>query len=58
MGWVLFAFALSRVLANVCVVIPFGRVTSLRADVADAGREGGKAEQFWEWSDDQVRAYL
>ncbi|KAJ8104638.1 hypothetical protein OPT61_g10651 [Boeremia exigua] len=39
-------------------VIPFGRVASLRKDVAEAGREGGKAEEFWAWSDDQVKAYL
>ncbi|KAF2996420.1 hypothetical protein E8E13_002852 [Curvularia kusanoi] len=39
-------------------VIPFGRVSSLRSDVAEEGREGGKAAQFWQWSDDQVKSYL
>ena len=39
-------------------VIPFGRVSALREYVAEAGREGGKAAQFWEWSEEQVKPYL
>ncbi|KAJ4987749.1 short-chain dehydrogenase [Stagonosporopsis vannaccii] len=39
-------------------VIPFGRVSSLRSDLAEAGREGGTAEKFWAWSDEQVKGYL
>lgn len=44
--------------ANECAVIPFGRVSALKPDLAEAGREGGKAGQFWEWSEEQVKAYL
>lgn len=44
--------------ANECAVIPFGRVSPLRADLADAGHVGGTAEKFWEWSDEQVKSYL
>ncbi|KAF1930347.1 NAD(P)-binding protein [Didymella exigua CBS 183.55] len=39
-------------------VIPFGRITALRADLAEAGEEGGKAQKFWDWSDEQVAKYL
>ncbi|KAG9199882.1 hypothetical protein G6514_007782 [Epicoccum nigrum] len=39
-------------------VIPFGRVSTLRSDLAEAGREGGKAAQFWDWSEEQVKSYL
>jgi hypothetical protein len=39
-------------------VIPFGRISTLRTDVAEAGLEGGKAQQFWEWSEEQVKKYL
>jgi retinol dehydrogenase-12 len=39
-------------------VIPFGRITSLRADIAQAGEEGGKAKEFWDWSEEQVAKYL
>ncbi|KAF9696844.1 hypothetical protein EKO04_005241 [Ascochyta lentis] len=39
-------------------VIPFGRKTPLRADLAEAGLEGGKAGEFWKWSDSQVASYL
>ena len=39
-------------------VIPFGRITNLRADIAHAGEEGGKAKEFWDWSEQQVAKYL
>ncbi|KAF2625141.1 NAD(P)-binding protein [Macroventuria anomochaeta] len=39
-------------------VIPFGRISPLRTDVAEAGLEGGKAGKFWEWSDSQASRYL
>lgn len=47
-----------RITADERTVIPFGRVSGLRHDVAEAGREGGKAAEFWKWSDDQVKSYL
>lgn len=31
---------------------------SLRADLAEAGEEGGKAKEFWDWSEKQVAKYL
>lgn len=39
-------------------VIPFGRITNLREDIAQAGEEGGKAKVFWDWSEEQVAKYL
>ncbi|KAH6643998.1 hypothetical protein C7974DRAFT_300492 [Boeremia exigua] len=39
-------------------VIPFGRISPLRTDLAEAGHNGGRAEEFWAWSDDQVKSYL
>ncbi|KAF2850285.1 NAD(P)-binding protein [Plenodomus tracheiphilus IPT5] len=44
-------------------VIPFGRITKLRKDLADAGRseeEGGsgRAKEFWEWSEGEVSKYI
>lgn len=39
-------------------VIPFGRITTLRTDIAEAGQEGGKAQKFWDWSEEQVAKYL
>lgn len=44
-------------------VIPFGRITALRKDLALAGLgegEGGtgNARRFWEWSEEQVRQYV
>ncbi|KAF1357928.1 hypothetical protein EJ07DRAFT_180555 [Lizonia empirigonia] len=39
-------------------VIPFGRISPLRRDLAEAGLEGGKAGKFWAWSEEQVKAYL
>lgn len=43
-------------------VIPWGRITSLRKDLADtavAKEEGGsgRAKEFWEWSEEQVARY-
>jgi retinol dehydrogenase-12 len=40
------------------LVIPFGRISNLRADIAEAGEEGGKAQEFWDWSEEQVAKYL
>jgi len=44
-------------------VIPFGRTTKLRRDLADAVKtrdEGGsgRAQEFWEWSEKQVEKYV
>jgi hypothetical protein len=44
-------------------VIPFGRISKLRKDLADAGKsqeEGGsgRAKEFWEWSEKQVENYI
>lgn len=44
-------------------VIPWGRFVTARQHLRDASKpvsEGGtgKAEQFWEWSEEQVRPYL
>lgn len=39
-------------------VIPFGRISALRKDVAEAGEEGGTAQKFWDWSEEQVAKYL
>jgi retinol dehydrogenase-12 len=43
-------------------VIPFGRICTLRADIAAAGvpeAEGGNgtAAKFWEWCEEQVREF-
>lgn len=39
-------------------VVPFGRIMSLRADIAEAGEGGGKAKEFWDWSEEQVAKYV
>ena len=39
-------------------VIPWGRFGEFREDVkAEIGREGGKAERFWEWCERETREY-
>lgn len=43
-------------------VIPWGRITSLRRDLAEGAKskeEGGsgRAKEFWEWSEEQVAKY-
>lgn len=43
-------------------VIPFGRISPLRKDLAESGRlvedgGSGKAKEFWEWSEKQVEDY-
>jgi hypothetical protein len=50
-------------MADECLVIPFGRISPLRQDLAESGllqEDGGsgKAQQFWEWSEEQVKNYL
>ncbi|KAH7356353.1 hypothetical protein BKA66DRAFT_473705 [Pyrenochaeta sp. MPI-SDFR-AT-0127] len=44
-------------------VIPFGRITSLRTDLAEAGKlkeDGGSenAKRFWDWTEEQVARYV
>ena len=44
-------------------VIPWGRFGTLRKDIEAAGKvksEGGtgRGEEFWKWSEEQVRPYL
>lgn len=44
-------------------IIPFGRISPLRKDLADAGKlkqDGGSemAKEFWEWSEEQVARYV
>jgi retinol dehydrogenase 12 len=44
-------------------LIPWGRVGSLRGDIALAGksrpnRGQGLCEDFWEWSTEQVREFI
>ncbi|KAH8748762.1 hypothetical protein BGZ57DRAFT_861575 [Hyaloscypha finlandica] len=44
-------------------IIPWGRITPIRKDLEAAGKseeEGGTgiAAEFWEWSEEQVKAYL
>jgi hypothetical protein len=43
-------------------VIPFGRLSTIRKDLADATkteREGGNGgtHKFWEWTEEQIRQY-
>ena len=43
-------------------VIPWGRITSLRKDLAQAGlieEQGGSgnAKRFWDWTEEQVAPY-
>jgi hypothetical protein len=57
------AFSLADIDVRVCLVIPFGRVYPIRQDLLAAARskeEGGNgtAKAFWEWSEEQVKAYL
>ena len=49
--------------ADFVVVVPWGRFSPLRKDLEDAQRpegEGGtgNARRFWDWSEEQVGAYL
>jgi hypothetical protein len=44
-------------------IIPWGRIAPIRKDLGAAGKsekEGGTgiAAEFWEWSEEQVKAYL
>ncbi|KAK5126139.1 hypothetical protein LTR85_011494 [Meristemomyces frigidus] len=40
-------------------VIPWGRFGDVRADVqAEIGKEGGKAERFWDWCERETEGYL
>ncbi|KAF2726467.1 short-chain dehydrogenase [Polyplosphaeria fusca] len=44
-------------------IVPWGRFTSIRSDLANAckdEKEGGtgKARQFWEWNEEQVKSYF
>lgn len=57
-SWFIWMTCVCGCVANECAVIPFGRVSALKPDLAEAGREGGKAGQFWEWSEEQVKTYL
>jgi hypothetical protein len=50
------------VLTIPCIVAPWGRVWQLSSDVAKAAKrksEGGigTAEEFWEWSETQVKPF-
>lgn len=45
------------------IVIPWGRFGTVRKDVEDSTKtvaEGGSGvgEKFWEWSEEQIKAYL
>jgi len=49
--------------ADVRLVVPWGRFAPLRKDLLEASKtkeEGGTgiAKQFWEWTEEQVTAYL
>jgi retinol dehydrogenase 12 len=50
-------------LANWCSVVPWGRFMKIRADLVEASKaltEGGTgvARRFWEWNEEQTKAYL
>jgi hypothetical protein len=49
--------------ANPCSVIPWGRFAAIRDDLLAASKteaEGGSglAKKFWDWNEEQVKAYL
>ncbi|KAI1354862.1 retinol dehydrogenase 12 [Xylaria sp. FL0043] len=48
---------------NGCWIVPYGRFGKLRQDIEEAMKltqDGGSgiAKKFWEWSEDQVQAYM
>lgn len=50
-------------MANIVIVIPWGRFGDLRTDIVEASKsesEGGTglAKKWWEWTEDQVKPYL
>jgi hypothetical protein len=49
--------------ANLDLVVPWGRFMKIRKDLLEASKtkaEGGTglAEKFWEWNEEQIKAYL
>lgn len=45
------------------IVEPYGRVGTLRKDLADAGKSeedggSGNAARFWDWSEGEVKVYV
>lgn len=49
--------------ANLLIVVPWGRITSIRKDIVAAGKpesEGGSGVglKFWDWTEEQVKPYL
>jgi len=53
-----------RLCSNFLVlVIPWGRFAPLRSDLSQAAKPeeaggNGTAQRFWEWNEEQVKAYL
>lgn len=44
-------------------LMPWGQIGTLRSDIAEAGKSkdesgSGISNEFWEWSEEQVREYL
>lgn len=56
-------FGLAVLLTWCTTVIPWGRFATLRKDLEAAGKAKsaggtGRGEEFWEWSEKQVKPYL
>ena len=57
-SWFIWMKCVCGCVANECAVIPFGRVSALKPDLAEAGREGVRLGSFGNGVREQVKTYL